>query len=461
MIGDRFGESVRRLFARGADSLPSPLGRVARDLERNLGLHDPAQVSRPVSGAELLALAYNQPREPFAIALVVEGDLEGEGLAPVRLERALAEVVRAQASLSMRLAGALQWLRWVSDGPPARLRSVDGAGWNGRDSVGAAFLDDPLDPFVGPSAEVLVAAGASGQPTRLVFRALHALMDGAATQLFAHQFFQALRGEPLAPVHAGPPNDAELGRRFLGADKPPRWRQARPQGCPSLLGPAEVGLEGNRFVRVTVPRSSIAAVSLALIRAAEAVDPDAVELMIPVDMRRPAKLGPTSANLSGMVRLCAGEALRKDDPVAALDQALMAALLRRDFGIGPVGAERALRPLTLPVLRAIVQRLARRDNARFLYSAIVSHLGPMQVDAFGAPGFRARAVFSVPPCVPPPGPPLFAALAETDRGLELTLRAPLAFASGGRLERLVARTTEELLRLNQTIRSTGSEQPDR
>jgi hypothetical protein len=337
----------------------------------------------------------------------------------------------------MLLGGALSNLSWVSDGPEPRLRIVSGKEWNGHDPTGAPFLLDPLDPIHGPTAEILVA---EGKPLRIVFRVLHGLMDGAGCALFAREFFTALRGEKLVEVNAGPPTEMDIGKKFSGP------LRALSHESPPLTGPADRQLTGNTWYRVSIPgrvASCVAAAGIALVQAAVApVDPERVRYMIPVDMRALARCGHSSANLTGGIVVSAGQAMKAEDPVASLDQDILKELLKREFGSETTRSAGLLPHLALDVAAWLARKFLSTLVDRFEYSAVLSKIGPLDLNHFSGGGFRAKAVFSIPPYLQSPMTPFFMTLYESSSGLELTGATGGCFASDGRLKKLLDRTAE-------------------
>lgn len=420
---------------------------------------------RPVSGTERIWLAWNRV-QPFVIQYVVEGRLEdGAEIDVERMQRALDRVAESQPGMRMRLGGARSWLHWIADGPKPRLRVVSGDGWDGSSSDGAAFLCEPLDPVRGPVAEVLVVMGdpqilhalpeadcppqqqgavaavavgtgdSLGQGyVRFVFRALHAVTDGAGCMLFVQGFFSALRDEELTEVNAGPPIDADVGRKFCPLKPPPGEPPA-----PVLVNPVAEPTEEEAWARVRLAggiEKAVARVGIALAESALVpVDKSLVRYAVPVDLRRLARVPPSSANLTGVIRLDLAGPFRSEDPVKELDRDIIRTLARREFGADPVRAHRLLRLVSLKRLSRRARRRGDSTSNKCTTTATLSYMGGLRIAEFSGGGFFATSVFSVPPTAP--FGRLFLGLVQTDAALEIVAHHPGSRHMSGQLRQLL------------------------
>ena len=147
--------------------------------------------TRKVTPLERLFIVLAELDTPFSNQMV----LEGTGtLDESRWEKAVHEACEANPGSRVVYRGRSRWAKWVDTGVAVPVRSFDGSRWNAQGPEGAPFFFEPL-PFKDThSCEVVLV---QGDPARVVFRSLHAVMDGRGTLFWAQDIFRALRGEPL------------------------------------------------------------------------------------------------------------------------------------------------------------------------------------------------------------------------------------------------------------------------
>jgi hypothetical protein len=277
-----------------------------------------------------------------------------------------------------------------------------------------------------------------GDPLRFVFRVLHAVTDGAGSMLFVQGFFSALRGEELTCVIAGPPIDAQVGRNFCPLKPPPKEPPA-----PILIMPVVDPTEEEAWARVHIAgdvEKAVARVGIALAESALVpIDKSLVRYAVPVDMRRLARLPPSSANLAGMIRLELAGPFMSKDPVKTLHRDIIATIALREFGADPVRAYRFLRLISLKRL----SRAAGSINSvpgTGTTTAALSYMGGLKLEDFCAGGFRATSVFSIPPN----GPVLVIGLVQTDAALEIVAHQPGSASITEQLRELLDRVVAQL-----------------
>ncbi|MER6125467.1 non-ribosomal peptide synthetase [Streptomyces sp. NPDC001795] len=338
---------------------------------------------RPVSPNEWLYLAFER-REgaPFVIQLVVEGRGTIE---PGTLRRAVAEASRACPGARLALAGRT----WVDSGRAPAVREVT--------DLGQGLLA-PLEPRTGRSCEVVVAAG---EPTTLVFRAHHAVMDGRGLLCWALDVFRALRGEELVGA-ASPLYDLALLDELTGTGAARRRRRQqanwpsplggmRRTGAPSPASP-RAGAHWARRTLDGVHHDLVAKIAAAVTDASGA----AARVMVPVDLRRHRPGLRASGNLTLPVFLEGGPGQGwsewREKLLGALlaDEELAAGEERHALRL-PRGALHLLGSAAGAALSAL---------GRFPCTALVSHLGRIEPEAVHAPGFEADTVYSLPVQVP-------------------------------------------------------------
>jgi len=252
---------------------------------------------RHLSVTERYWLAADLINPTYANQFVVEGlgNLD-ESL----WEKAVIEAGKVHHGSRLILKGCLNSLRWVDSGVSPRLRIEDGSKWDGSGPEGAPFLKDPLSPQKGPTCEVILL---KGDPTRIIFRTLHAVMDGRGTQLWASDIFRALRNEPLTGSDPSL-NDVDIAAAMNIEQSPDNMMSKRPTDCIPAAGPADGNADGTTWKRIRIKgRFSLLLPQVAVLIAREARrhGEGNVVIDVPVDLRsRMPSLNSTS-NLSGLI----------------------------------------------------------------------------------------------------------------------------------------------------------------
>jgi len=373
---------------------------------------------RPMSGLERVWLVADRLLPPFVIQLV----LEGQGRLPVETVRqAVVSVATALPGLRVRGRGWLGHARWQHDGPLPRVRQVDAPGWDGQSQIGAPFLADRLSA-AGPVAEVVLAG------PRVVFRALHAAMDGQGLLLFAQSLFSTLRGEAVAPAVGAELSDMDLVLDALARGElrdvpwnPPPPRDARP-ACALGRGPGTIW----RRARVDGHPSDL------LPRLISALGPGRID--VPVDLRRHRPDLRTTANLTGLVRVSVGPP--PGSPARVADR-LRQALTDGEHATF-VEQGRRVRGLPLWVVHWFGQRAvaAGQRTGHVTTTATITNLGRLDHVALSCGAWTTSRAF----ILPPGSPDLAALIAITgdDQGVELCVACPTGGDPGAVLARSLA-----------------------
>ncbi len=346
-----------------------------------------SEFRKEVSGAEKFMVAINEIRPPFVIQLVLEAP---EVPPPELLFDALEETTAANPGSRLVLDPASHPLSWML-GPSPTLTEVDAPAFDGQSEAEAPFFRFALDATQGPSCELLRVQGRDR--SYLVFRALHAVMDGQGTIAWVKDFMRCLRGE--APV--GHPST-------LAVDALMREIQAELRPVPESnalhpFGPAKTESE-NRYHwrRVTVDKplgpkvvGRIAAAVGERARAGGAEGP--VRINLPTDLRHYRKDERTTGNLFNTLSL--------DVPPGASPDALgmrVVQMLYKDEGIRPFALYRPEEAGSLDVHRVkVLWDMAHlHDTGRYGFSASISHLGVLKSSEFTAPGLNPTGAFFVP-----------------------------------------------------------------
>jgi hypothetical protein len=378
---------------------------------------------RPVSTIEKLYLAFDRARPPFANQLVVEGTGTVDVAA---LEAAVARAGDANPGARLVLDGHLGRAAWVPDGA-ARVHVVRGARWDGRSEDGATFLDRRLDRR-GPTCEVQLIE--AGDRSFLVFRSLHAVMDGLGTLYWAQDVMRALRGEE--PVgHPSATTDAELAAGQT--DEP----MVLPQ--PDALHPcgaADGDSSGNdfRWQRVTIATPAdvpvVAALAVTIARAARRHGDGPVRFNVPADLRFFHPERRSTGNLIGtlFVEVAPGAT------VADVAADLKARLRAREHARFPARYQ-ALRWIPMGAYEGMVAKDFAREHARGRYpmSATLSFLGAVELARVSGPGFAATSAFWIPPMA---DQACFVAVSKIAGALEVLLAMPRVLGTRGRFEAL-------------------------
>jgi hypothetical protein len=111
------------------------------------------------------------------------------------LRDAVEKAAQANPGSRVRLRGILGFSRWVDSGIAPEVQEVHASAWDGHSEHGAAFMNERFDALSGgPICRVLYVRG---RPSHIVFRALHAAVDGRSILHWMAEVFRALRGEPL------------------------------------------------------------------------------------------------------------------------------------------------------------------------------------------------------------------------------------------------------------------------
>ncbi len=392
-----------------------------------------APYRRPVSPTERLYLAAGDARGAMALRIVVEGAGVPD---PEHFQAALARAAASCPGSRLVRTGAV----WRAEGPLPQVRyEVPRAGAYADSAPGTVELPaGPSRRAEPPGCEVLVVPGADGvdgvdgvdgqATTTVVFSASHALMDGHGALTWVREVFRALRGEPARPA---PDTDTDAGLlRRLGSGGP------RPTPSPPRRSPLGTGSGDRRPLRTLWLRRTLPGRHPALTaRLAQALT-DAARLdtrvMVPVDLRRHRPGIAATGNLSLPLFLD----LRPGEDWTAAHTRLLTALAEgRELA---AGFETALAPLPLPVTAGLLrtaQAVASRTD-RHLASAVVSHLGRLDLADLSGGGFTASTAYALP--VHAPLVPLSLVAAESGEATEITL----GVRGGGR--DLAARAAELL-----------------
>ncbi|MFB7253625.1 amino acid adenylation domain-containing protein [Streptomyces nojiriensis] len=379
----------------------------SQQVDADAGAGTGVRYRRPVSPTERLYLSAGDARGAMALRIVVEG----EGIPDAQdLQAALARAAESCPGSRLVRTGAT----WSAGGPPSQVRyDVPRTGAYADSAPGTFALPaGPSRRTEPPGCEVVVVPGADGNATStVVFSVSHAVMDGHGALTWVREVFRALRGEPARPA-LDTDTDAGLLRR-LGSTGP-RPAPGPPRRSP--LGPADGRGRPLRtlWLRRTLPGRHPALTARLAQALADAAGLD-TRVMVPVDLRRHRPGIAATGNLSLPLFLD----LRPGEEWTAAHTHLLTALAgNRELA---AGFETALAPLPRPVTAALLrtaQAVASRTD-RHLASAVVSHLGRLDLADFSGGGFTASTAYALP--VHAPLVPLSLVAAECGTATEITL----------------------------------------
>ncbi len=350
-----------------------------------------SEYRRRVSSGEKLMVAFNELRPPFVIQLVLEGEGAPE---PQALYDALQKTTAANPGSSLKLEeGPGDDDHWVP-GPVPTFTVVEAPSFRalGTDDD-APFLQWRLDASAGPTCELVYVQGEGGRGY-LIFRALHAVMDGQGTLLWAKDFMRCLRGE--APVGHPSTNDVhKLTAKEAENRRPhPPTDALHPLGLPS---PHSDGAHGWRRVRVDRPLTADAvgriAVALRHLAGQYHEDPGVVRLHLPTDLRPYFRKERSTANLFGSLFVD----VEVDATVEMIGRRVLRMLYERD-GQRPAGLHTPVDPGSMVAHRVkVFFDLSRmHETGRYPFSTALSHLGRLDSTSLSAPDWRCTSGFFVP-----------------------------------------------------------------
>lgn len=384
---------------------------------------------RRLSGLERYSLALHG-----AYRYHVDGIIEGIGTVdPVALQAAVDRAAQANPAIRVRLRGALIWSRWVDTGVAPRVRVFPTADWDGDSEHGAPFLDEKLVPRRAV-ADVLLVPCRDGR-TRIVFRTLHAAIDGRGCIHWMLDVCRAMRGDP--PLgSASRLTDQAVQEAY--AERLAPETEPRQAPCIPVLAPPDPGSRATplRFIwrRVLLDRDVPQLLTKTAVFFAEWArrrEPGEVGFTVPVDYRglRTQEMG--IGNLTGYMRLRVPEGSTSRSLVVQLGQRLKAYTDCRKFpGIDvlhwvPVWwVLRKMRPGINAALYEVTPALPS--------GGIVS-MGSLKAPDFSFPGFTAQRCYGVPGAV---GKLNFIFINFPDHVCAI-FGTPAAYNDGGQLDELV------------------------
>jgi hypothetical protein len=364
----------------------------------------------------------------------VDGIVEGVGeVDPAVLQAAVDRAAEANPAIRVRFRGFLAFSKWVDSGISPKVRSMPLADWDGNSERGAPFLQERLDTRRnGPIADILVVPCSDGK-TRLVFRTLHAAIDGRGLLHWVEEVFRALRGEPLQGS-TSTLIDLDIQEQYR--QQIPEEPKGPPSACIPVLQPADTGRDPLQYVwrRVIVNRgiSQLLPKTAAFLAGwARRNANGEVGFTIPVDYRglRTQEMG--IGNLTGYLRLTVAE--------DATPRSLTQQLILRVRAFADCRQFPGIRVLLWTPVWYMVRKLRPKVD-EFLYTVtpalpsggIVS-MGNMDTAAYSFPGFQCQMIYGIPGAVGK----LNVVFINYPGFVSISFAAPAAYNSRGQLDELV------------------------
>ncbi len=384
---------------------------------------------RKVSPVERLFIMLAEIESPFCNQVV----LEGTGVLNESLwQNAVEEACEANPGSRLILKGRWIWAKWVDSGITAPIRVVDGSNWSGYESDGAPFLFDPFPYKTSHTSEVLLV---NGSPPRVIFRTLHATMDGGGTAMWVLDIFRALRKEPLV----GAPStitDKELmdSLKCQTRDVLSAKRCLTPTGRPDGKEPGFIWkrttLEG-KFSKL-LPQ-----LALAVAKEARQQGPGDVRVTVPLDLRKRVPDIASTANFTRRIYL-------EIPPEATIDTLSRQLKEKLDHLVGDPWLGNLAIYIPMVWLKGLFIASREKDRERGFYkdTGTISNLGKLPVELFRGGGFEAQTCFFIPPEVQ--AKPFFITLSGYENRVEMITAMPRVLASKGRLDKFIANILTEL-----------------
>lgn len=279
---------------------------------------------RKLSGIERYSLAINE-----IYRYNVDGLIIGTGeLTIEELRYAVAAAAKENPGMRVRLRAFLGFAKWVDSGIPPEVWEVDAPDWDFRSERGAEFLQKRFEPLSGtPIADVILVRGKN--KIGVIFRGLHAAVDGRGMMHWIHEVFRALRGENLLGAHAKE-TDFDVAVKFrekclpdkkITEKKQAKEKEAAPIYMP-VVAPSEQGSAELHYMwrTVAIPKritTILPRAAIYLARYARRQGDGVVGFTVPVDYRGLRVEASSTGNLTGYLRIHVGA---EDTPKTIMQQ---------------------------------------------------------------------------------------------------------------------------------------------
>ncbi len=387
--------------------------------------------TRPLSFNERFFLVTDRITPPFCNQMIFEGDGVFD---EIQWRNAVETASQANPGSRVVLKGALSFSRWIDSGVAPRLRIVDACGWEGMGDVDAPFLRERLDPFTGPTCEVVLV---KGDRLRAVFRTHHAVMDGRGTIHWAEDIFRVLRGE-LPEGSDSALTDHELAATFTREGRfPPPHEFIAPTGNAQNGDP---GVTWRRKILEGKFSELLPRIALLTAREARRHKNGKVRLAIPVDLRQRVPELRSTGNLTNTIYISIEENATVKSIADDIDFQI-----KNMYDCRIYHREKFMNHVPLCIMTAELKKIISQKHSAGLYhnSGIISNLGRLDLLKFSGGGFNASSWFAVPPCQEIV--PFFMVLTGSSSSVSLMTGMPRVLASNGRLEDFIDRISSGLM----------------
>lgn len=386
--------------------------------------------SRQLSSTERAYVVYNEMNPPFLNQLF----WEGTGYFDLPKWREAVKIAsEANPGSRVVVKGIAGFARLVDTGRTPPVIEVDGSNWDGLGPEGApAKLSETLDPFEGPTSEVVLI---HGEPLRVVFRTMHATMDGRGTVTWVEDIFRCLRGE--APLGAySRITEFEIAATFQKKGRRgPVSEYIAPTGMPQGNQPGVIWRRRRYPGRYS---NVIGQVAVLLAREAWQYQEGKFRVAIPVDMRARVEGLRSTGNLTNLIY---AEITPSTTP-ADVSQDIKRQLEARHDGMIYWG-DRPIRFLPFWMLKKfIISNIATKNRTgRYPNSGVLTNMG--RIPVFSGGGFEGKYTWGIPPGQE--YSPIFIGMCNSDEDMTLIYSMPNVLASGGRLEKLMEHIQQGLV----------------
>lgn len=365
--------------------------------------------------------------------------LEGEGvLDKARWQEAVSIAAAANPGMRVVLKGFSGLSTWVDSGKAPPVREVNGSSWDGLSPEGAPFLYDRLDAYQGPTVEILLI---HGDPLRVMFRSLHASVDGRGQLYFLKDVFRVLNGK--APAGSDSTlTDYQFAKRFNKG-----FRVRFPDEHIAPTGKAcgnESGVIWRRIRLEGKYPNILQQVCILTAREARRQGEGIVRFGIPVDMRLHDRKIKSTGNLVFGVTV----EVSPETTVSALEKDILKKIQEKE-DLKIFRGEELYRYLPLSLMKWGYKRVMekRHQTGRYNITAYFSNIGYVQLAPLQGAGFKTNRFFPIPPYVE--ALPFFGSLTsygDPEKGYfqELVITLPRKLATDGRFDGIVKRLKEKL-----------------
>lgn len=375
--------------------------------------------TRKVSFNERFFIVGNRLCPPLANQFI----FDGEGEFNLKLwENAVEKASEANPGTRVILKGRLGSCRWVDTGITPAVKLIDRTKWSGYDPENAPFLISPLLPETGPTCEVVLVRG---NPLRIIFRTLHAVMDGRGTLVWMEDIFRALRGERILG------SDSVLTDTELAGAIQNKLRTPFPTEHIAPTGTAPADIKGMTWQRKRIKgrfKNLLPQLAILLAREAWRHSDGIVRFGIPVDLRAYRPDLRSTANLTFAIYI----EVKPDSTVDEIRDAISIRL--KDFPEGILSRYDDLsRYIPISLLCGQAQKIISRRmrNGIFSISGIISNVGKLDVKGFTGGGFKTTAFWCIPPCTE--YVPYMMGITGHNDMIDIVSTVPRALATDGRL----------------------------